>query len=367
MRESFYVVELYSGNGSVSRILSRVLGVKAIRLDMDPEAGADISIDLTKWNATTAAEVKRLAGVSAANRKRAVIWASPPCTEYSNLKTSGPRNLPAADACVAVVARIAADLDAAVVLIENPATGLLRERAVIAPYPHSCELDYCQYGYAYRKRTMIWSTRALPASFEPKLCPGLADPDDRRNCPCMYTNPETGKAAHVIDMCQDVSLAQRISVPDQLACLVGRALAELLPPLAHERAAPVTPTQRQREKEHWEVDFVEQVRARDSQAVSCTPHAVAVVVMMLVSVSGVCRLCQCRCCVQCCVAHTCCWPLSASRCCCPLAPAPPPVWPGRDGGRRAVAEGALGGLRPAIMGHRRRARRIPGRVRLFDP
>jgi hypothetical protein len=30
------------------------------------------------------------------------------------------------------------------VLIENPATGLLKHRDVIAPYKHSYELDYCQ-------------------------------------------------------------------------------------------------------------------------------------------------------------------------------------------------------------------------------
>jgi hypothetical protein len=60
-------------------------------------------------------QVKRLAGVTPANRKRAVIWASPPCTEYSLLKSGRPRNLEAADACVAAVQRVAAELDAAVV------------------------------------------------------------------------------------------------------------------------------------------------------------------------------------------------------------------------------------------------------------
>jgi hypothetical protein len=32
------------------------------------------------------------------------------------------------------------------VLIENPATGLLKRRDVITPYTHSCQLDYCQVG-----------------------------------------------------------------------------------------------------------------------------------------------------------------------------------------------------------------------------
>lgn len=55
-------------------------------------------------------------------------------------------------------------------------------------------------------------------------------------------------------------LQQRISVPDQLACLLGRALAELLPPLAHEPAPPATPSQKAKQRKCWEVDFVEQVR-----------------------------------------------------------------------------------------------------------
>jgi hypothetical protein len=32
------------------------------------------------------------------------------------------------------------------VLVENPGTGLLKQRDVIQAYPHSCQLDYCQVG-----------------------------------------------------------------------------------------------------------------------------------------------------------------------------------------------------------------------------
>jgi hypothetical protein len=62
-------------------------------------------------------------------------------------------------------------------------------------------------------------------------------------------------------------LAQRISVPDHLASLVGRALLEVLPPLAHEPRPPPTPTQRQKSQKAWQVDYIEQVRrAEDSLA-----------------------------------------------------------------------------------------------------
>lgn len=257
MRDSFYIVELFSGNGSVSRILSKVLCVKAVRIDMDPDQGADITMDITQWDQAAADEVKRMAGATPANRKRGVVWASPPCTEYTTLKRGRPRNLAAADACVAAIARIAADLDAVMVLVENPGTGLLKERTVIQHYPHSVTLDYCQYGYGYRKRTMLWSSLPLPASFPARTCPG------HPACPNTYINKETRKPCHVINMLTDEGLQQRISVPDQLACLLGRALAELLPPLAHEPAPPATPSQKAKQRKCWEVDFVEQACMED--------------------------------------------------------------------------------------------------------
>jgi hypothetical protein len=49
-------------------------------------------------------------------------------------------------------------------------------------------------------------------------------------------------------------------VPDHLASLVGRALLEVLPPLAHEPRPPPTPTQRQKSQKAWQVDYIEQVR-----------------------------------------------------------------------------------------------------------
>jgi hypothetical protein len=188
------------------------------------------------WLPAALLQVKALAGVTEANRKRAVIWASPPCTEYSLLKAGKPRDLEGADACVAVVGRIAADLDAAVVrpqlqqqqqqaesaqdhpaqinatnhacdavcalipatkdtlccvalqcllrarsalgmtpavaalcwlpqvLIENPATGLLKQRDVIALYKHSYQLDYCQVGGMERGRDQCRMGGSRPTS-----------------------------------------------------------------------------------------------------------------------------------------------------------------------------------------------------------
>jgi hypothetical protein len=68
----------------------------------------------------------------------------------------------------------------------------------------ACLLRAVQYGYAYRKRTMLWSSRPLPASFEARLCSGYPA------CACTYISPETGKVAHIINMCTDeVSSSQQ--------------------------------------------------------------------------------------------------------------------------------------------------------------
>jgi hypothetical protein len=50
------------------------------------------------------------------------------------------------------------------VLVENPGTGLLKERDVIQAYPHSVQLDYCQVGRGGARGSggeqAIWTTRA---------------------------------------------------------------------------------------------------------------------------------------------------------------------------------------------------------------
>ena len=49
--------------------------------------------------------------------------------------------------------QIAQQLDAIMVFVENPATGLLASRDVIGFMPHRHRVDYCQYGTGYRRAT----------------------------------------------------------------------------------------------------------------------------------------------------------------------------------------------------------------------
>jgi len=54
--------------------------------------------------------------------------------------------------------------------IENPQTGKMKRYIEeIKPEVHWVDVDYCKYGFTYRKRTRFWLSDTLK-EFEPKLC-----------------------------------------------------------------------------------------------------------------------------------------------------------------------------------------------------
>ena len=71
-------MELFAGTGSVGKV-AKELGFEVISLDRDMPA--DINKDIMDWNYQVY-EPKQFD----------VIWASPPCTEYSRAKTTGVRH-----------------------------------------------------------------------------------------------------------------------------------------------------------------------------------------------------------------------------------------------------------------------------------
>ena len=92
------------------------------------------------------------------------IWASPPCTQYSRARTNAktPRDLEGSDRIVAKTLRIIDEWFPGVpYCMENPATGLLPKREVVAGRPLSV-VSYCKYispeedWPRYQKDTAIW-------------------------------------------------------------------------------------------------------------------------------------------------------------------------------------------------------------------
>ena len=136
------LLELFSGTGSVGDI-ARELGYEVISLDRDMEA--TIQMDIMDWE-----PIQYPSGYFD------VIWASPPCTEYSRCKTIGVRDIDGANEIVQRTLDILEYFCPKYWMIENPQTGLLKDQLCMWGIPYK-DIDYCKYGLPYRKRTRIWN------------------------------------------------------------------------------------------------------------------------------------------------------------------------------------------------------------------
>ena len=148
IRRPIRILDLYSGTKSVSKAIRSLFpNAIVVTVDIDKQFGPTHNEDIVQWDPT---EVYR-------KHHFDIIWASPPCTEYSYSKTHGNRDLHSADQRVLAALRIINALQPHLWIIENP-VGYLAKRPIMQPYENlKHTTTYCCYGMPYRKATNIWT------------------------------------------------------------------------------------------------------------------------------------------------------------------------------------------------------------------
>jgi hypothetical protein len=216
--EKMRCLELFSGTGSVGKAFAE-LGWDVISVDNNPKTDATIHADILEWDPSTLTQSIDF------------VWASPPCTQYSIARTTAqtPRNLELADAIVQrTLALIAYFNPRCGWAMENPDTGLMKTRPFMQSIPVLGVVDYCQYGYPYRKRTRLWGKLH---SFEPRpLC---------MKTTCLAVDPETlrhefsaqrGPARKGPGQSRGFSQDQLYSIPPLLCLAIAVAAASSVAP-----------------------------------------------------------------------------------------------------------------------------------------
>jgi site-specific DNA-cytosine methylase len=149
------VLELFSGTGSVGKCCKQI-GYEVVSVDL--LLPADHQIDIMDF------DYKQYP-----KDFFDIVWASPPCTEYSKAKTRGIRKIEEANKIVMKTLEIINYFNPEYWFMENPQTGKLKEQLFMKDLPF-VDCDYCMYGKPYRKRTRIWTNKKCNLSLCNKKC-----------------------------------------------------------------------------------------------------------------------------------------------------------------------------------------------------
>ncbi len=154
------VLELFSGTGSVGKCCKE-LGWDSVSVDLISEATHKVDIMLFDYKQYPKDSFD-------------IVWASPPCTNYSKLqdcflgrmrkgeiytKEVQENEMKEDDKLVIRTLEIIDYFKPEYYFIENPATSKMKDRPYMKDKPFYI-VDYCMYSdWGYRKRTRIWSNK----------------------------------------------------------------------------------------------------------------------------------------------------------------------------------------------------------------
>jgi len=198
------LLELFSGTGSVGNVAKK-MGYDVISLDISSKS-ATHRCDILKWK-------YKMYPVGYFD----VIWASPPCTEFSMAKTIGVRNIKYGTKLVKAAFHLIDFFKPKWYVVENP-QGLLRLQPMMKKRTDRKTVSYCKYGFPYRKHTDLWTN----SPFAPKKCEKGHECDFARKHHYHPQTVQTGSDKRKIVKCTP-QLSTRYSIPAPLIRSIFRS------------------------------------------------------------------------------------------------------------------------------------------------
>ena len=139
------------------------------------------------------------------------IWFSPPCREYSILNNARPDKICDIEGSNKIVEKGIEIIKYCKIkyIIENPQSSKLKlQPFMIFPYT---DVDYCAYGFPYKKRTRLWNNIEFKGSkCKKSLCPY------KKNGRHLYSVGNSSYKTNLAEINNKSRLGQRYSIPSKL-------------------------------------------------------------------------------------------------------------------------------------------------------